>query len=186
MARINLLPWREEFRQEKKKEFFTQLAGVFIVGMLVSYVWVQGVDNAIGSQRIRNNILDTEIKSLAMQVEEIQNLKKERSALLDRMRVIQDLEGKRSIIVHYFDEFARAVPDGINITAFKRVSDMLYIEGVSESNNRISTFMRQLEDSDWFSEPNFKSSETLPDGQTRTFSMEVKAVLPGDEEKADG
>lgn len=183
MARINLLPWREELRQEKKKEFITQLVGVCILALLVSYLWVQSVDSAVTSQKSRNNILQSEIDLLSKQVIEIKTLKKERRALLDRMRVIQDLEGKRSIIVHYFDEFTRAVPDGVFVTSFSRKGDLFTIEGVSESNNRIADFMRQLADSDWFSEPNMKFIKTE---EEILFAMDVKAVLPDDEDNKDG
>jgi len=180
MAKINLLPWREELRQEKKKEFLTQLAGVCILAALISYVWVEAVDGAISAQRSRNNILQSEIKVLEKQVEEIKNLKKERKALLDRMQVIQDLEGKRSIIVHYFDEFAKSVPDGIYVIELKRVGDTFSVKGISDSNPRLTTFLRQLADSDWFSDPNLLYSNSKPElgEQAAEFSIDLKAVLP--------
>lgn len=188
MAQINLLPWREELRQEKKKEFLTHLAGVCILALLIGYVWVNSVDNAIASQNSRNNILQSEIDILAKQVEEIKNLKKERQELLDRMNVIQDLEGKRSIIVHYFDEFAKAVPDGVHITEVERKGDVFSVVGVSDSNNRLSAFMRQLDDSDWFSNTNLLSTSSSPNigEQARVFSLDLKAVLPETSEETDG
>lgn len=188
MAQINLLPWREELRQEKKKEFLTHLASVCILTALVGYAWISSVNNAIASQNSRNNMLDSEIKVLAKQVEEIKNLKKERQALLDRMNVIQDLEGKRSIIVHYFDEFAKAVPDGVYITEIERKGDIFSVVGVSESNNRLSSFMRELDDSDWFSNTNLLSTSSSPSigEQARVFSLDLKAVLPKTSEESDG
>ncbi len=184
MARINLLPWREEFRKEKKKEFLTQLGGVCILAALICYVWVQSVESAIANQVSRNGLLNSEIQLLEKKVQEIKQLKKDRRDLLDRMRVIQDLEGKRSIIVHYFDEFARAVPDGVYVTSLERNGDIFSLSGVSESNNRISTFMRQLDDSDWFSDPNLKSVEALADGLEgqAKFEMDLKTVLPESQE----
>jgi len=188
MAQINLLPWREEMRQEKKKEFVTQLGGVCILAVLVCFVWVRSVDSAIESQNSRNNILQTEIKLLENQVEEIKNLKRERKALIDRMKVIQDLEGKRSIIVHYFDEFAKSVPNGIYVTSLTRRGDIFSVEGVSESNNRISEFMRLLNDSAWFSNPFYKGQSAAPKlgPQTAEFSLDLNAVLPESLEKTDG
>ena len=184
MANINLLPWREEYRQEKKKEFITHFVGVLILAALVAYLWVGSVNSQIENQRERNNILQSEIDKLAKQVKEIEELKKTRQELLDRMRVIQDLEGKRSIIVHYFDEFARAVPDGVYVRSLKRVNNILTIEGVSESNNRISTFMRNLNGSAWFADPNLKSVVASPElgEQSGVFSMELMMVLPEDKE----
>ena len=180
MAQINLLPWREVQRQEKKKEFLTQLAGVGILALLVAFLWVNSVDGMIASQQARNNILQTEIKMLSKQVEEITELKKRRKELLDRMQVIQDLEGKRSIIVHYFDEFAKSIPDGVYITSMQRTGDVLVVEGVSESNNRVSAFMRRLDGSDWFDDPNLSSVVAMPDAgpQASEFSLKIKLVIP--------
>lgn len=188
MAQINLLPWREEYRQEKKNEFVKQLVGVCIVAALMSYVWVQSVNTSITTQQTRNDLLNAEINLLSKQVQEIKELKKRRKELLDRMKVIQDLEGKRSIIVHYFDEFAKAVPDGVYITGLKRSGDSLHVEGVSESNARVSSFMRQLNDSDWFSEPNLNSVIAAPEkgDQYSRFVMQLKTVLPKKEEDKDG
>ncbi|MFL0801494.1 MAG: PilN domain-containing protein [Agarilytica sp.] len=188
MAQINLLPWREELRQEKKKEFLTQLGGVCILTVLVAFLWVRSVDGAIAAQNTRNNILDGEIKLLKDQVAEIKNLKKERKSLLDRMQVIQDLEGKRAIIVHYFDEFAKAIPNGVFLTSLERKGDQFTAEGVSDSNNRISEFMRQLEDSDWFTGTSINSISAEPDSgpQAQKFSLRLTATLPDGEVKNDG
>lgn len=185
MAQINLLPWREEYRQEKKKEFLVQLGGVCLLALCAAYLWISSVDAAIENQNSRNNLLQSEINQLEKQVEEIKDLKKKRRELLDRMRVIQDLEGKRSIIVHYFDEFARAVPDGVFITSLRRAGDQISIEGVSESNNRVSMFMRQLDESEWFSEPNLQSVVASPENgeQASIFKMQLQAVLPEEEKE---
>jgi len=188
MARINLLPWREELRQEKKKEFLTLLAGVGVLGLLVAFVWVQSVDSAIEAQKARNNMLKSEIKVLEKQVQEIKELKKKRKALLDRMSVIQDLEGKRSIIVHYFDEFTKSVPDGVFVEKITREGDLISVSGISESNSRVSAFMRRLVDSDWFSDPNPLSVTGSKDRNNpeMNFKLEFKAVLPEGPEGEDG
>lgn len=180
MATINLLPWREEMRQEKKKEFLTQLGGVCAIAVFGAFLWVQSVESAISNQNTRNAMLESEIKTLEKQVEEIKELKKKRKELIDRMRVIQDLEGKRSIIVHYFDEMAKSVPDGVYVTSISRRGDTFSIEGISESNNRISEFMRLLSDSEWFDSPFYKGQKTAPDHgpQAAEFSLDVNAVLP--------
>ena len=187
MARINLLPWREEYRQEKKKQFLTQLLFVCILAATIAFVWIKAVDSAIESQQGRNNVLKNEISKLEEQVKEIQDLKKRRQELLDRMKVIQDLQGTRPVIVRYFDEFTRAVPDGVYITLMKRNGNLLEIEGVSESNNRVSEFMRRLDGSEFFADSNLKSVRAAEDlgGQSDKFSLQVKMILPA-EEKASG
>ena len=180
MAQINLLPWREELRQEKKKEFLTQLAGVCIVVVLACFLWVKSVDGAIESQQGRNQMLNSEIAQLQKQVTEIKELKKQKLELENRMRVIQDLEGKRSIIVHYFDELAKAVPDGVYFIKLERKGNVFSIMGISESNQRISTLMRKINESVWFSNPNLKSVVADPalGEQAGRFEMTFDAVLP--------
>lgn len=180
MARINLLPWREEFRQEKKKEYVSQLIGVCILAALISWVWVHSVNNAIENQQARNGLLTSEIKLLDKQVEEIKELKKKRRELLERMKVIQDLQGTRPVIVRYFDEFSRAVPDGVFITSLSRSDKVLNIEGVSESNNRVSDFMRRLNASEYFDSPNLRAVTVDPKfgDQSSRFSMQVSLILP--------
>ncbi|WP_096086057.1 PilN domain-containing protein [Agaribacterium haliotis] len=180
MARINLLPWREELRQEKKKEFLTQLVGVVIVVALGCYLWVQTVDSSIEGQKTRNRMLTDEIASLQKQVTEIKELKKKKKELEERMRVIQDLEGKRSIIVHYFDELTKNVPDGVYFTSVRRRGNLISIEGVSESNQRISALMRNLNQSPYFANPNLKSVTAKPElgGQAGVFLMDLDATQP--------
>ncbi len=183
MARINLLPWREEYREEKKQEFIRQLALVCLLAGIVGYAWFQVMASAVDNQNQRNTVLQTEINLLQQQVKEIQELKKRRAELIDRMKVIQDLQGTRPIIVRYFDEMARAVPDGIFLTSLVRTGETITVEGVTESNNRVSTFMRQLDDSEWFADPNLKSVTADPKfgEQASRFLMHVKTVLPAGE-----
>lgn len=183
MARINLLPWREEYRQEKKKEFFTHLVGVCLLAGIVAYAWIMSVDSAIAYQNERNNILNNEIKLLSEQVKEIQELKKKRRELSDRIKVIQDLQGTRPLIVRYFDEFAKAVPDGIYVTSVKRAGNVLSLEGISESNSRVSAFMRKLNASSYFDEPDLKTVDAVPElgDQAAKFTMQLKMVLPSED-----
>ncbi len=184
MAKINLLPWREEHRQEKKKEFVTQLIGVCILAGLISFVWIQAVNKAIENQQSRNSLLSSEIAILDKQVKEIQELKKKRRELLERMKVIQDLQGTRPVIVRYFDEFARSVPEGVFVLTLSRSGKVLNIEGVAETNTRVSDFMRKLNESEFFEKPNLRSVTVDPKygGQSSRFSMQVNLILPSNEE----
>lgn len=189
MATINLLPWREELREEKKKEFLVQLAGICFIVVIGCIGWVKSMDGAIDDQRYRNNMLNNEISQLKKQVAEIQELKKRKKDLEERMRVIQDLEGKRSIIVHYFDELTKSVPDGVYFTSVSRVGSNFSVKGVSESNQRIATLMRNLNGSEWFSSPNLKSVVAAPDAgeSAQVFEMDIVADLPeGDKENGNG
>ncbi len=187
MARINLLPWREEFRQEKRKEFLTQLGFVVLLAAIASFAWIKFVDGAIAHQNGRNELLKTEIDVLEKRVKEIQELKKRRQELVARMKVIQDLQGTRPTIVRYFDEVVRAVPEGLFFTSLKRTGSKITVKGVTESSNRVSSFMRNLDASEWFSEPNLKSinATTKYQDEAQEFLLEFKAVLPA-EQNAEG
>ncbi len=182
MAKINLLPWREAYRKEKKEQFLAVLGGFLVLSLLLSYLWVVSVESAIENQNARNHILDTEIAILEKQVKEISELKKKRDDLLTRIKIITDLEGTRPLIVRYFDDFARAIPDGLFITLFSRQGDVVSVEGIAESYNRVASLMRNLEDSDWFASANLTSVTAAPkEGeQANAFKMTVHTSVPGE------
>ena len=182
MAKINLLPWREAYRKEKKEQFLMVLGGILVLSALVSYLWIVSVESAIENQDARNHILDTEIAKLEKQVQEISELKKKRDDLLTRIKIITDLEGTRPLIVRYFDDFAHAIPDGLYITSLSRVGDVVSIEGIAESYNRVASLMRNLEDSDWFASANLTSVTAAPkEGeQANSFKMTVHTSVPGE------
>ena len=182
MAKINLLPWREAYRKEKKEQFFIILGGVLAFSALIAYLWIASVESSIENQNARNRLLESEIAVLEKQVQEIKELKKVRDDLLARIKIIQDLEGTRPLIVRYFDDLARAIPDGVFLTLTARVGDVVSIEGVAESYNRVASFMRNLDNSDWFAAPNLTSVTAAPtEGeQANTFKMTVHTSVPGD------
>lgn len=172
MATINLLPWRDEYRQEKKREFFSVLIMLAILASLVVYVWVSFMKSEIQNQRVRNNLFKTEITALTEKVTEIQKLKQQRIALESKMDVIQGLQNKRPLIVHYFDEMAKVVPDGIHFISLSRSDSSYSLKGIAESNNRVSTLMRNLDRSKFFQSPNLKN--VVKD----SFELSVETVVP--------
>ncbi len=188
MARINLLPWREAYREEKKKEFIGILIFVVVVACLIAYLWVSSAQSAISDQNERNRLLKTEIAALEEAVKEIRELREKREELLARMRVIQDLEGTRPVIVRYFDDMVRAIPDGVYLTRMQRTGDVIQLEGIAESNNRVSSFMRNLDESDWFAAPNLSSVTAAPEQgeQANAFKMSVRSSAPAEQGEAEG
>lgn len=185
MAKINLLPWREAYRKEKKEQFIAILVGVFVLSAVLAYAWISSVESAIENQNSRNRLLETEIAALEKQVQEIAELKKVRDDLLARIKVIQDLEGTRPVIVRYFDDLVRAVPDGVHLNSVVRRGNTISLEGIAESTNRVSSFMRNLDQSDWFTSPNLTSVTAAPaEGeQANSFKMTVRTSAP--QEQAD-
>jgi type IV pilus assembly protein PilN len=152
-TKINLLPWRAELREQRKKDFLTILVGFIVAGLLVFAVWYLTLQSLIDFQKGRNQKLQAEIVLLDKKVEEIVALKKQRSEMIDRMKVIQSLQGTRPIIVHIFDDIVRKQPDGMFFTKIERKEDRIFINGTAESNNRVSTLMRDLQKSEWFEDP---------------------------------
>lgn len=186
MANINLLPWRDERRAELKKEFLVILAIVAAFGAGIIFLVDLYFSGRIQTQNDRNNYLTQNIAELNKQVEAIRELQKKRTQLLDRMKVIQELQGNRPIIVRILDQLVRTVPDGVFYTQLESSSNTITIRGVAESNNRVSSLMRRLDDSDWFAEPNLEGVRAEPGfgDQATTFNMRVKLQLPsaGEEE----
>lgn len=186
MAKINLLPWRQAYRAEKKKQFINILIGIAILSALIAYLWISTVKNAIENQQARNYLLNTEIAKLDAQVKEITDIKRTRDDLLARIKVITDLEGTRPVIVRYFDEMVRLLPDGVWLTSVERKDNVVTIHGVAESHHRIAGFLRNIDDSEWYDKHDLKtvvaSNET--DQELFTFNMTVETSMPVDENAA--
>ena len=157
MTKINLLPWREERRQELKRQFIVILFGVALIGAGCVYLVEMAVQNKIENQRNRNNFIVSETKKLDEKIKEIEELKKKRERLVERMNVIQDLQGNRPVIVHVFDQLAKTVPDGVFYRSIRAAGDTYTIEGLAEANNRVSNLMRNLSASPMFVDPNLST-----------------------------
>jgi type IV pilus assembly protein PilN len=180
MAKINLLPWREAYRKEKKEQFLAIIGGVVLLSGFVAYLWIVSVESSIENQQARNHLLETEITNFDKQVKEIADLKKVRDDLLARIKIIQDLQGTRPLIVRYFDNFVRSIPDGVHINMLSGQGNILSLEGIAESYNRVATLMRNLDSSDWFAGPNLTSVVAVPSEgeQAQAFKMTVSTVEP--------
>ena len=181
---INLLPWREERRKQRQQEFVMMLVLAAIVGGAIFWVWRGYVDQQIADQRARNSHIQTRSAELDEKIIEIKELKSRRDELVARMEVIQSLQGNRPTIVYVFDELVKTLPDGVFYNEIKRVGDLYTINGVAESNNRISRLMRNLDESSWFQSANFQNVTALEDGsQANSFLLTVKqASLNSDKE----
>lgn len=180
IATINLLPWREEYRQQKKIEFFKLAGLVLIVALAVVAIWDRIATANIESQQSRNQLLEEHIAKLEKSVKEIAELKERRQQLLERMTVIQALQANRPEIVRIFDEMAMAIPEGVFLASLNRVANDIALSGYAESNNRVSALMRNLDQSYKFTEPNL--TKVLADEQLgeqgNTFDMRVKIMEP--------
>ena len=188
MAHINLLPWREEKRQEQTRQFATVTGLSLILTGAILFVVHVTFNNQIDHQKSRNKILNDEIAQLDEALKQIEELEDTKEQLLSRMDVIQSLQQQRPQIVHLFDDFVRTVPEGIFLVNVKQESSQLTIKGVAESNGRVSAYMRNIDASEWMATPKLKVIKTRK-GTLRSsdFTLLTSQTLPDDEnEKTTG
>lgn len=183
--KINLLPWREERRELKKREFLNILVVVLLVAAAGIFVFDRVYRSEIDTQNARNQLLKSDITVLEGKIAQIKQLQQKRHQLLARMQVIQDLQGNRPIIVRLFDELARQLADRVFFTRVTFKGKTLHIDGIAESNNRISSQLRNFKESQWFTKPNVTEITADPAyGPTASkFTMTVQQTAPKVKEK---
>jgi len=174
MPHINLLPWREELRKRRNKEFGVT---AFITAVLMGGV-VFGVDwhfqERIDFQNMRNSFLEQQIASLNKKIKEIEELDREKERLLARMRIIQQLQSSRPEIVHVVDTIVRTLPDGVFYTSIKQRGTAFNLLGIAQSNARVSTLMRELEKSEWFHNPNLVEIKAIAQPNSGAGGSEIR------------
>jgi len=182
--KINLLPWREELREEKKQEFLKILIGVLLLAATMIFGVDRFYNGHIDTQLARNSYMGKEINVLEERIEEIQALQQKRNELLARMKVIQELQGNRPVIVRLFDEMARRLADRVYFTSLSVQGKSITVDGVAESNNRISSQLRNFDESDWFEKPNVTGIVADPGNgpQASRFKLMVQQSTPSAKE----
>jgi type IV pilus assembly protein PilN len=190
ITEINLLPWREELRQEQKKQFGVMaLMTCVLAAAIVGLIHFQ-MQSKIDYQQSRNRFITAEIKKVDEEIKEIAELQKVRRSLIERMEVIQDLQRSRPSIVHLFSEIVSTVPNGVYLESLSQTGNSLLINGEAESNARVSTYMRNLSASEWLKDPNLTviEIEDITVNRISTFTLTVKQTSPNateEEEKID-
>ena len=192
MTKINLLDWRAERRARRREQFLQYLVLAFIVAAAVVGFAYFGMTRAISAQEARNEYLKQQIAEVDQKIKEIEDLERTKQNLLARMRVIEELQGSRAATVHFFDELVNTIPDGVTLLSVKQTGDPVLIEGVAESNGRISTYIKNFESSPWFAEPRLVVIRTSEKNKQRegAFTLQVKnltkAAKPKDVPPATG
>ena len=153
MARINLLPWREAERKERQKEFGMMVLAGALLSAFVVFAVHQLIQGQIGAQQTRNQFLQNEIGSVEKQIREIQDLDKTKQNLLARMNIIQELQSSRPQIVHLFDEIVNTLPDGVFLDQIEQKGGQVTFTGQAQSNARVSSMMRNIDESEWLEKP---------------------------------
>lgn len=189
MPRVNLLPWREELRQKRKKEFLLGLLGAALFGGLITYSYKLVVQGQISNQERRNEILREEIATLDEQIAEINDLEAQKARLIARMEIIDELQRSRPEVVHLFDELVDTLPEGVYLRSVDQQGRRVEIQGTAQSSTRVSAMMRNIEDSDWLRAPGLDVIDTVDDdGPARVANFTVFAqqvsINEEDEESA--
>ena len=179
MPRINLIPWREAERKRKRQEFGVgALAAVVAAGAIAFLVNLQ-MGAAIDNQNDRNQYLNDEIAQLDKQIAEILALEQQKQRLRARIQVIEQLERSRPEIVHVFDQLVRTIPDGVNLTALKQADRRLQLKGLAQSSTRVASYMRNIDASEWLTEPALDILETKGSGDgSSEFTLNARQENP--------
>ena len=192
MAKINLLPWREERRKELLNGFLVMLGLVALFAALTVGIVHFYHSQLIERQNTRIGYIDKRIKEVDKKITEIKELEKQKESLLSRMRAIESLQRDRPLIVHLFDELVRSVPEGMSILDLKQEGPKITITGEAQSNARVSSFMRKIEQSEWIKGAKLKVIKESNKGKGSTtktvneFMLTFEQVMPrADKEEGD-
>lgn len=185
MARINLLPWREELKKQKQKEFVTSIVlGMLLAATAMFYVHIH-IGGQIEEQQGRNEFLLKEIKNLNSKIKEIADLETKKDSMVARMEVIQTLQTSRPQVVHLFEEIALTVPEGVYLETLKQSKNTLSVAGVAQANSRVSEYMRNVDTSEWLQSPDLKvitaNKKAIKKGESQrvqNFKLQLRQVNP--------
>jgi len=181
MPRINLLPWREGQRKERKLAFLVALGVAGLAACVTAFAAYLMFGSMIQAQQHRNDQLRSEIKTLDKQIEEINNLENAKQKFIARMEIIEKLQRSRPEIVHVFDEIVRTLPEGVYLTSVKQTAKRLKFDGVAQSSTRVSSFMRNIDGSQWLRNPELEVVQTTKGtGTGSNFTLTADEVTtPG-------
>lgn len=187
MANINLLPWREQLREQRKQQFTVAIVVAIVVAAVIVFFVGQTYDSLIDHQRGRNGHIQDEITKLDKTIAEINTLRKQRSELIERMKIIQNLQGNRAIPARILEQFVLRLPEGVYFTSLDMKGDSISLTGAAESNNQVSNLMRDLDESPWLTSPVLTEVKAITAGeidQANTFQLNVKQTQPAADEGA--
>jgi type IV pilus assembly protein PilN len=189
MPRINLLPHRESKRKERKLKFLVALGGAAIAAGVVAFTVYLAYGSMIEAQQRRNTELRTQIKLLDKQIEEINDLESQKQKYIARMEIIEKLQRSRPEIVHVFDEIVRTLPEGVYLTSVRQNGPRLKFEGVAQSSTRVSSFMRNIDGSQWLRNPELEvvqTSKGTGPGSSFALTADQVSVAAPDNDAAKG
>lgn len=174
MAKINLLPWRDALREERKREFQFVSVGVAIIGVLIVVALYMFFSQRLNDQENANEAVIAANQSMDQKLKSLDGLQDRRNAIVDRMKLIQGLQSQRPVTVRLLDELARAIPNNLYVTEFSRSGNQFTIKGKAESPNTVAELLRNLDASQWYRNVFMKSFEAAKQDAT----TQKTSVLP--------
>lgn len=179
MARINLLPWREEARRERQRQFLYSLVGTLVLGAVLVLIVGLFFDQKISTQEARNQQIQAEINRLQERINRIAELEKTRNRLLSRKQIIEQLQASRSMTVELLDKLAKTIPVGVTLTNVRQQGVNVTLLGTSQSNARVSAYLASLEEMDLFVSPELQyvRAAEKPESRTETYEYAIQVRL---------
>ena len=179
MARINLLPWREEKRRERQRQFMSSLMMTSILGVVLVFLTSLLYDQKISHQQFRNESVKKEIRELETRIKRIDELERTRARLISRKQVIERLQASRSTTVELLDQLAKSIPVGVTLTTIRQQGPQMILTGTSQSNARVSAYLKELETNELFINPqlDFVKLSTRPATPTETYEFSIRVNL---------
>jgi len=187
MLRINLLPWREEARRERQRQFLYSLVGTLVLGATLVLVVGLFFDQKISVQEARNQKIQTEINRLQQRIDRIAELERTRNRLLSRKQIIEQLQASRSLTVELLDKLAKTIPVGVTLTDVRQQGQRVTLLGTSQSNARVSAYLASLEQMDLFTNPELQyvRASAQPIARTESYEFAINVRLRSAQQDAD-
>ena len=188
MARINLLPWREEARRERQRRFMYSLMGTLVLGAVLVLLVGMFFDQRISDQEARNQRIQVEINRLEQRIQRIAELEETRARLVARKQIIESLQASRSLTVELLDKLAKTIPMGVTLTSVRQQGPVLTVLGTSQSNARVSAYLQSLEGMDLFVNPELQYVRAAQDPPNRyeTYEFAIRVRLDNTRNTEEG
>jgi type IV pilus assembly protein PilN len=185
MARINLLPWREEARRERQRQFMYSLLATLVLGAVLVLIVGVFFDQRISDQEARNQRIQVEINRLEQRIERIAELESTRNRLISRKQIIESLQASRSLTVELLDKLAKTIPVGVTLTNVRQQGLVLTLLGTSQSNARVSAYLQSLEKMDLFENPELQyvRASDRPENRFETYDFAIRVKLNNQKEQ---
>lgn len=176
MTQINLLPWREQKREQEKKLFALMALACILIACFIVFLINSYASDLVSNQIERNQMLQREINTMNTQLKEIKVLQAVRATLISRMSIVRNLQSTRTLMVHLFDELIKVIPVGVYLIKIEGKNNIISVSGYSESNTYVSQIMKNIESNEWIHSPILSEIKKM-DEKNQPANNEFKLTL---------